>query len=106
MCLILIHIYIYKIFKFLDYVPLKNDFKIYGLTQSTISSEYMVVFESNYKRSIRYGTCANCNRDNTSSAWCQTCDPYKTAQGWTSGNKNIDDCIKEFQLKATKYDDV
>jgi hypothetical protein len=39
-------------------------------------------------------------------SWCQTCDPQKTTQGWTSGNKDIDDCIKEFQLKATSYKDV
>src|SRR5260364_118859 len=50
--------------------------------------------------------CENCNRYNTSEAWCQTCDPQKTTQGWTSGNKEIDNCIKEFQLKTTEYEDV
>lgn len=25
-------------------------------------------------------------------------------QGWTSGNKEIDDCIKEFQLRAFSYE--
>ncbi|PKY59498.1 hypothetical protein RhiirA4_482287 [Rhizophagus irregularis] len=33
----------------------------------------------------------------------QTCDPEITTQGWTSGNKDIDDCIKEFQLNSLTY---
>ncbi|RIB19776.1 hypothetical protein C2G38_2035789 [Gigaspora rosea] len=32
--------------------------------------------------------------------------PWKTTQGCTSGNKDIDDCIREFQLKATEDEDV
>src|SRR5690348_9787971 len=80
---------------------------VYGLTQTTTTNEYMLVFdEFGSKRFKRYGTCANCNRSNTYDAWCQSCDPWKTTQGWTSGNKNVDDCIKEFQLKATSYYDV
>ncbi|RIB21036.1 hypothetical protein C2G38_2177710 [Gigaspora rosea] len=39
-------------------------------------------------------------------AWYQICDPQKTIQGCTSGNKDVDDCIREFQLKATEYEDV
>jgi hypothetical protein len=67
----------------------------------------MLVFdEFNSKRNYKYRKCVNCNRYNTDDAWCQTCDPQKTTQGWTSGNKDIDDCIKEFQLKATKYENV
>src|SRR6185437_12393813 len=58
------------------------------------------------KRSSRKGKCAHCNRYNTSPAWCQTCDPQRTTQGWTSGNKNIDDYIKEFQHKTTEYENV
>lgn len=52
------------------------------------------------------GTCVYCNQYNTSPAWCQTCDPPRTIQGWTSGNKDIDVCIKEFQFKTTSYEDV
>jgi hypothetical protein len=67
----------------------------------------MLVFDEFYnKRNDWNGKCANCKRNNTSPAWCQTCDPQKTAQGWESENKSIDNCIKEFQLKATKYEDV
>ena len=80
---------------------------IYGLTQNIATNEYMLVFdEFGSKRDKKYGKCAECNRYNTSPAWCQTCDPQKTALGWTSGNNNIDDCIKELQLNATNYEDV
>src|SRR5260364_342973 len=57
-------------------------------------------------RNDYYGKCANCNRYNTYYAWCQSCDPQNTTQEWTSGNNDIDNCIKEFQLKATKYENV
>src|SRR5260363_245922 len=81
--------------------------KVYGLTQDTTTNEYMLVFdELGPKRRAIYGVCASCYRYNTSEAWCQTCDPQKTTQGWTSGNKEVDNCIQEFQLKATGYDDV
>ncbi|CAG8782672.1 12765_t:CDS:2, partial [Acaulospora morrowiae] len=53
-----------------------------------------------------YGKCAKCSRYNTSFAWCQSCDPFKTTQGWTSGDNDIDNCIKEFQLKSTSYESV
>ncbi|RIB19011.1 kinase-like domain-containing protein [Gigaspora rosea] len=92
--------------EFLDYVQSK-DFKVYGLTQDAITNEYMLVFnEFEFKRNYKYGKCANCKRHNTSEAWCRTCDPWKATQGWTSGNKEIDNCIKDFQLKATRYEDV
>ncbi|RIB10324.1 hypothetical protein C2G38_2206452 [Gigaspora rosea] len=32
--------------------------------------------------------------------------PQRIIQGWTSGNKNIDDCIKQFQFNAIGYDYV
>ncbi|RIB26858.1 hypothetical protein C2G38_2162109 [Gigaspora rosea] len=41
-----------------------------------------------------------------SHAWCQSCDPWKETQGWASNDKDIDDCIKEFQLRATAYEKV
>ncbi|RIB08131.1 hypothetical protein C2G38_2212426 [Gigaspora rosea] len=37
--------------------------------------------------------------------WLHIINP-KTTQGCTSGNKDVDDCIREFQLKATEYEDV
>ncbi|RIB20867.1 kinase-like domain-containing protein [Gigaspora rosea] len=53
-----------------------------------------------------YRICESCNQNNTSEAWCQTCDPNKETQGWTSGNENVDNFIKEFQRKALSYTKV
>ncbi|RIB30161.1 kinase-like domain-containing protein, partial [Gigaspora rosea] len=38
--------------------------------------------------------------------WCQTCDPDITIQGWTSGNKEIDDCMKAIQLRTNIYEGI
>ena len=84
-----------------------EDRSIYGLTQNIITNEYMIVFDQfSSKRDEYYGKCTSCNRNNTSPAWCQTCDPQKITQGWTSENKDVDNCIHEFQLKAASYEDV
>ncbi|RIB07081.1 kinase-like domain-containing protein [Gigaspora rosea] len=71
----------------------------------------MIVFETHddkyaLKRNPNYGKCTDCNRFNTSKAWCQSCDPWKVTKGWTSGNKDIENCIKEFQFEAIEYDKV
>src|SRR5690348_4941159 len=88
------------LFKFKNYI--KDDkFEVYGLTQSTTTNEHMLVFDGfNFKRDKKNGKCKYCNQYNTSPAWCQTCDPQKTAQGWTSGDENINGYIKELQFKA------
>ncbi|RIB30313.1 hypothetical protein C2G38_342747 [Gigaspora rosea] len=91
--------------KFKELIQSKdNSPKVYGLTQDTSTDEYILVFD--FKRYEYCGKCANCNRYNTDFAWCQTCDPQKIAQGWTSGIKDVDECIKEFQLKTARYEDV
>ncbi|RIB30434.1 kinase-like domain-containing protein [Gigaspora rosea] len=53
-----------------------------------------------------YGKCERCNQNNTSEAWCQNCDPIQETHGWTSGNENVDKCIKDFQLKSLAYTKV
>lgn len=91
--------------EFRNQIQIEKDLKIYGLTQNT--DEYMFILdEFSSKRNPKNGTCLNCKTWNTSRCWCQACDPLNMAQGWTSGNKNIDECIKEFQLKAIKYENV
>ncbi|RIB26908.1 kinase-like domain-containing protein [Gigaspora rosea] len=58
------------------------------------------------QKKSEYGKCAHCNEDNTHRAWCLSCDP-DIATRWTSRNKkDIDDCIKTFQLRAMRYVDV
>ena len=59
--------------------------------------------EDFYGRYERYGECPTCYRYNTKAAWCQSCDPKLLTEGWTSGNKTLDELIKSTQLKATRY---
>ena len=83
---------------------------IYGLTQDPITKEYISVMhhmedgnlqndEYSDKRQKFRGECPTCNRYNTSSAWCQLCDPRLLTEGWTSGNETLDELIKSTQLK-------
>ncbi|RIB21865.1 hypothetical protein C2G38_2175430 [Gigaspora rosea] len=65
---------------------------------------YSINIICNKRKSIN-GNYKYCNRYNTFPVWCQLCDPQKVDQE-TSGDKNIDDCIKKFQLKATKFKNV
>ena len=55
------------------------------------------------KREKVYGECPTCNRYNTNSSWCQSCNPKLLTEGWTSGNETLDGLIKSTQLKATGY---
>ncbi|RIB26278.1 kinase-like domain-containing protein [Gigaspora rosea] len=57
------------------------------------------------KNKSEYGKCTNCNEDNTDKAWCLSCDP-DIATRWTSGNKDIDDCMKSIQLRTFAYENV
>ncbi|RIB13983.1 kinase-like domain-containing protein [Gigaspora rosea] len=94
--------------RFKDFMQSKNSkVKVFGLTQNTATNDYMLVYDEFYSQlGLSDGICGNCNLNNTSPAWCQTCDPLKNTKGWTSGNKDIDVYIKELQLKVTKYEDV
>ncbi|RIB22815.1 kinase-like domain-containing protein [Gigaspora rosea] len=93
--------------KLLDFLKVSKEYEIYGITQNKITNEYMLVFDEFYSKRVRCnGNCTHCNRYNTSKAWCQTCDPKSTAQGWTSGNTEIDNYIINFQFKSTEYESV
>ncbi len=50
-----------------------------------------------------FGMCPICNGYNINYSWCQSCDLELLTQGWTSGNKTIDEIIKSTQIKATEY---
>ncbi|RIB24790.1 kinase-like domain-containing protein [Gigaspora rosea] len=82
-----------------------------GIFKVAICYRYRVGVEKNevkfydwIKIWFDYGKCAHCNEDNTNEAWCQTCDPDIAIQGWTSGNKVIDNSIKRFQLRIFEYE--
>ncbi|CAG8529826.1 1044_t:CDS:2 [Acaulospora morrowiae] len=82
-----------------------NDFRIYGITQNTEANQCMAIFDEHYNlRNKFHGECAHCKRDNTFLSWCKSCDPFIEIQGWTSGNKDIDDCVKEYQLNSNNYE--
>ncbi|RIB22334.1 kinase-like domain-containing protein [Gigaspora rosea] len=81
---------------------------VYGISQNTETKKYIMVIpdELGTRRNASNGSCVYCKQYNTSPAWCQSCDPLKVKQEITSGDKNIDDCIREFQLKATAFEKV
>ncbi|RIB25740.1 hypothetical protein C2G38_2066781 [Gigaspora rosea] len=83
-----------------------EEYRIHGITQNIETGQYMLVidFYSNKRNSVN-GICEHCKRYNTSPAWCYLCDPPKIVQE-ISGDNKIDDCIKEFQLKATTFENV
>ncbi|RIB09097.1 kinase-like domain-containing protein [Gigaspora rosea] len=84
-----------------------DELKIYGITKNTSTNKYMLVFEEfGLKRCKEHGICKLCERYNTSPAWCQTCDPKTVIHGWTSGNKDVDNYIKNFQLRGSRYDEI
>ncbi|RIB24355.1 kinase-like domain-containing protein, partial [Gigaspora rosea] len=67
---------------------------------------FIYIIFHDIRRNSKHGKCENCNENNTQPAWCLTCDPDIIAQGWTSRNKDVDDCIRKFQLRANKYEDA
>jgi len=54
-----------------------------------------------------FGKCEKCNEDNTYYVWCQKCDSEDAIKEiLPSGDNDIDNCIKEFQLEAIMHDEV
>ncbi|RIB15556.1 hypothetical protein C2G38_2192109 [Gigaspora rosea] len=55
-----------------------------------------------------FGKCAHCNYNKTSAAWYLSCDSDIAIQRQIpiSINAKIDDCIREFQLRALSYKNV
>ncbi|RGB33296.1 kinase-like domain-containing protein [Rhizophagus diaphanus] len=39
--------------------------------------------------------CSYCNKPFTEELWCKECDPLRIMKGWTSGNSDIDEFIKD-----------
>jgi hypothetical protein len=58
------------------------------------------------KRKQVYGICGECNDPGTGRRWCQPCNAKRFKDNfinWTSGNKDIDEFIKQSQLNAVYY---
>ncbi|GBB91323.1 hypothetical protein RclHR1_18540002 [Rhizophagus clarus] len=58
------------------------------------------------KRKQVYGICGECNEPGTGNKWCQPCNAKRFTdnfKNWTSGNKDIDEFIKQSQINAVYY---
>ena len=56
-----------------------------------------------------YGTCEECNQENTGRYWCRSCNAKRFQQNfknWTSGNDDIDKFIRHTQLSANNYFEI
>ena len=59
--------------------------------------------------SNEHGLCDECSQPNTGYKWCQSCNSKRFQQEfnkWTSGNKEVDKFIQQFQLDATCSQEV
>src|ERR671938_419959 len=56
-----------------------------------------------------YGTCEECNQENTYFNWCRSCNAKRFQENfknWTSGNDDIDKFIQHTQLSANSQYEV
>src|SRR3954471_2675141 len=99
-----------------DVINQLKDFDPYNLTeeQTSLIDELIpnVELRERYKN---HGLCEECSQLNTDSdkfslyGWCQSCNSKHFQQDfnkWTSGNKEIDEFIQQFQLNATCSEEV
>ncbi|RIB02291.1 hypothetical protein C2G38_895063 [Gigaspora rosea] len=93
--------------KLKNYIQLEGNF-VYGITHNAETNQYIIVIPDEFNSIRKYsnGICEHCKHYNTSPAWCQSCDPWIATQKWTSGNEVINNFIKEYQFKATEYENV
>ena len=100
-----------------DVINQIKDFPEYRrLTQEQISLiDELIPNEELRERYKEHGLCGECSQPNTdndksdSLPWCQSCNSKHFQQDfnkWTSGNKEIDEFIQNFQLNATCHDEV
>jgi hypothetical protein len=69
----------------------------------------LIPIEELRERYKKYGLCKECGQPSTGYSWCQPCNSKHFQQDfnkWTSGNKEIDEFIQNFQLNATCQQEV
>ncbi|UZO02735.1 uncharacterized protein OCT59_021214 [Rhizophagus irregularis] len=49
---------------------------------------------------FNHKNCSYCNKPFTEELWCKKCDPFRIMEGWTSGNSDIDEFIKDTMYNA------
>src|SRR5918912_296447 len=89
----------------------KCDFPFYdNLTEEQKSLiDELIPNEELRERYKKHGLCDECSQPNTGRRWCQSCNSKHFQQDfnkWTSGNKEIDKFIQNFQLNATCWQEV
>ncbi|CAB5363418.1 unnamed protein product [Rhizophagus irregularis] len=76
----------------------ENIYNVYGISQNPDTKDYIIVLKN---------CCKNCGEP--SSLWCTPCQINNLKQNftnWTSGNKEIDEIIREMQLKIDESSDI
>ena len=93
-----------------DVINQIKDFIFYRLTKKQDSLiDELIPNEELRERYEKYGLCKECSQLNTGYKWCQSCNSKHFQQDfnkWTSGNKEIDEFIQNFQLNATNLFEV
>ena len=80
-----------------------KDLTDYSLIDELIPNEEL---REQYKK---YALCKECNQPNSNDYWCQSCNSKRFQNDfnkWTSGNKEIDEFIQNFQSNATRRQEV
>src|SRR5438105_209655 len=98
-----------------DVINQIKDFTYGELTEEQNSLiDELIPNEELRERYKEYGLCKECSQPNTgnnkyiNNPFCQTCNSKHFQQDfnkWTSGNKEIDEFIQNFQLNATRYEE-
>ena len=98
-----------------DVINQIKDFKhtynsYYGLSEEQNSLiDELIPNEELRERYKNYGLCKECSQPDTGNLWCQSCNSKHFQQDfnkWTSGNKEIDEFIQNFQSNATRHEEV
>ncbi len=64
---------------------------------------------SRHESDSKYGMCEECRKENTWDYWCLSCSSLHFQQNfdkWTSGNKQLDEIIRESQLNCTSPQNI
>ena len=67
------------------------------------TDEKVVYMEDLEKRKQVYGICGECNEPGTGKNWCKPCNAKRLKdnfKNWTSGNKDIDEFVRQSQQNA------
>src|ERR1700722_6856748 len=92
-----------------DIIEQIKDFKCYYLTEEQkLLIDKLILNEELKKRYKDYGLCKECKQPNTGYSWCQPCNSkhfQQNVENWTSENHDVDELIRNTQLKAkSKYE--